>query len=185
MESYGLFHQVNGRGAVIRIPDIMKTYKAHWGIPLIIISSLITILFADLAYDAAIHARVVSGMLLLAFLIGCALFTIRGYTVTPDAILIQRLFWATRLPLTGLQSAKFEPRAMRWSIRCGNGGAFSITGFYWSKSLGIYRAFVTDLRRTVVLRFTSRTVVVSPSTPAEFARELVSTQATPRSVGCG
>ena len=150
-----------------------------------IVSLLATILCADYAYDAFIHARVVSGTLVLAFLIGCALFTIRGYTVTPDAILIHRLFWATSLPLAGLQSAEFEPRVMRWSIRCGNGGVFSITGFYWSKRLSGYRAFVTDLRRTVVLRYTGRTVVVSPSSPEEFVQELVPTHATSGSVSCG
>lgn len=163
----------------------MRTYKAHWGTPLIIVSLLVAVLCPRFAYDAFIHDRPLSGMLLLAFLISCALFTIRGYAVTPDAILIHRLLWATRLPLDGLQSAKFEPGAMRWSIRCGNGGAFSITGFYWSKPLGLYRAFVTDLRRTVVLRFARRTVVVSPSSPEEFVQEFGPTHATSRSAGCG
>lgn len=164
----------------------MKTYKAHWGTPLIVVSLLVTILFADLVYKVLlIEGRPLFGLALLAFLISCALFTIRGYTVTPDAILIQRLFWATRLPLAGLQSAVFEPRAMRWSIRCGNGGAFSITGFYWSKRLGLYRAFVTDLRRTVVLRFARRTIVVSPSSPEEFVQEFGPTHPTSRSERCG
>src|SRR3954464_11996498 len=100
---------------------------------------------------------------------GGALFTIRGYTVTPDALLVHRLFWTTRLPLAGLQSAQFEPNAMRWSIRTfGNGGLFSFTGWYRNKALGAYRAFVTDPHQTVVLHFPNRTVVVSPSVPAEF-----------------
>ena len=163
----------------------MKTYKAAWGTPLMIVSLLVTILFARIAYDAFVQGRALFGMPWLACLISCALFAIRGYTVTPDAILIHRLFWATRLPLAGLQSANFEPRAMRWSIRCGNGGVFSITGFYWSKRLGVYRAFVTDLRQTVVMRYTGRTVVVSPSSPEEFVQELVPTHATSGSVSCG
>ncbi|MGA9351360.1 MAG: PH domain-containing protein [Anaerolineae bacterium] len=153
----------------------MKHYKAHWGIPLIVVSSLLTVLCLGIAYEAFMQSHTLFGLLLLALILGCALFTIRGYTVTPDAILIHRLFWATRLPLAGLQSAQFQPRVMRWSIRCGNGGFFSITGFYWSKLLGVYRAFVTDLRRTVVLRYTGRTVVVSPSSPEEFVHELVPT----------
>jgi hypothetical protein len=49
----------------------------------------------------------------LAIVCGGVLFTIRGYTVAPDAILIPRLFWKTRLPLAGLQSAQFEPDAKR------------------------------------------------------------------------
>jgi hypothetical protein len=64
-------------------------------------------------------------------------------------------------------------KAMKGSLRtCGNGGVFSFTGWYWSQSLGFYRAFVMDLNRTVVLRFGRRTVVVSPDDPAGFVAEL-------------
>jgi hypothetical protein len=153
----------------------MKHYKARWGLPLIVVSSLLTVMCVGLAYFC-LQAHVVSGLLLLALPLSCALFTIRGYTLTPDAILIHRLFWATRLPMVGLQSARFQPRVMRWSIRCGNGGFYSITGFYWSKLLGLYRAFVTDMRQTAVLRYSRRTVVVSPSSPEEFVHQLVATQ---------
>ena len=49
---------------------------------------------------------------------------------------------------------------MRRGIRTfGNGGGFSFTGFYYNQRLRSYRAFVTDLRRTVVLRYAARTVV--------------------------
>lgn len=166
-------------------PTTMKHYGAHWGIPLIIVSLLATILCTDVAYQAFFEGRALNGLVLVAFEIACALFTVRGYTVTPDAVLIHRLLWATHWPRDGLRSATFEPRAMRWSIRCGNGGFFSITGLYWSKRLGLYRAFVTDLRRTVVLRYTGRrrTVVVSPSSPEEFVQALVPTQGTSPSVG--
>jgi hypothetical protein len=161
----------------------MKHYGAHWGVPLIIVSLALTILCAVRGYQAFTEGGTWMGLALLALVVGCALFTVRGYTITPEAILIHRLLWATLLPRTGLQSATFEPRAMRWSIRCGNGGFFSNTGLYWSKPLGVYRAFVTDGRRTVVLRYTGCTVVVSPSSPEEFVRALVPSQATTRSIG--
>ena len=109
----------------------------------------------------------------LAIVFGAAPFTIRGYTVTPEAILVQRLFWTTRLPLADLQSAEFRPDVMRWSIRTfGNGGVFSFSGFFRNKTLGAYRALVTDPHRTVVLRFPTRTMVVSPSAPEEFIHDL-------------
>jgi len=114
-----------------------------------------------------------AGWLPLVILVGSAPFTIRGYTVTSDAILVHRLFWTTRLPFSGLESAKFEPEAMRGSIRTfGNGGLFSITGYYYNRALGAYRAFVTDQHRTVVLHYSRRTVVVSPSSPEEFVRDI-------------
>jgi len=55
---------------------------------------------------------------------------------------------------------------MRGSIRTsGNGGAFSFTGFYHNKRLRSYRAYVTAPRRTVVLRYADRRVVLSPGAP--------------------
>lgn len=98
---------------------------------------------------------------------------IRGYSVTAGTLLIHRPFWTTRVPLDGLQSVLFEPDAMRGSIRLlGNGGLFSFTGLFRNNTLGCYHGFATDLRRTVVLRFHSRTVVVSPAAPGTFARDI-------------
>jgi len=158
----------------------MKHYKAHWDTSLIVVSSLLTVVCLGIAFVLFKHdgTSLWLGSSLLALVAGCALCAIRGYTVTPDAILVQRLLWTTRLPLAGLQSAQFEPNAMRWSIRTfGNGGFFSFTGFYRNMLLGAYRAFVTDRHQTVVLRYSGRTIVVSPSSPEEFAHEFVSSHA--------
>jgi hypothetical protein len=125
--------------------------------------------FAPVAGRAAL-ALVGLGMLVL--LLGAALFIVRGYTIEPDALAIRRLLWTSRVSLVGLQSAIFTPGAMRRSLRwCGNGGMFSITGWYRSRALGHYQAFVTDQNQTVVLRFATRTVVVSPENPEAFAAE--------------
>jgi hypothetical protein len=51
---------------------------------------------------------------------------------------------------------------------------FSFSGYYRSLVLGRYRAFVTDLHRTVILRFPKRTVVLSPGSPEDFVQELSS-----------
>ena len=155
----------------------MTEYKAHWGKSLVVISLLATIMCLGAAYMvAAQDDRGLASwpaLLLPALVVGCALFTIRGYAIGPDAILVRRLFWATRLPLAGLQSARFEPDAMRRSIRTfGNGGFFSITGFFRSKALGSYRVFVTDQNRTVVMRYAKRTVVLSPAEAEEFVRDV-------------
>lgn len=112
-------------------------------------------------------------LLPLLLLPGAALFIIRSYTIEPNILAIQRLLWTTRLPLSGLQSAEVRPDVMRGSLRLfGNGGMLSITGLYRNRALGNYRAFVTDLKRTVVLRFPKRTVVVSPENPEQFVAEI-------------
>jgi len=154
----------------------MKHYQAPWGTTLIVVSLLVTILCLGISLVLLMLVRgvlLLVALLPLAITLGTALFTIRGYTITADAVLVHRLFWATRLPLDGLQSATFEPNVMRHSMRtCGNGGLFSFSGYYWNKSLGAYRAFVTDLGRTVVLRWADHTVVLSPGSPDEFIRDL-------------
>ena len=117
-----------------------------------------------------------TGFLVASILVGAALFTVRRYTIEPRFLAIQRLLWTTRLPLAGLQSATVMPKAMSRSIRlCGNGGAFSFTGWFRNRDLGVYRAFVTDLNRTVVLKFAKRTVVISPDRPEEFVAEIMTT----------
>ncbi|MEI6607821.1 MAG: PH domain-containing protein [Verrucomicrobiota bacterium] len=160
----------------------MKTYKAPWSVSLIIISTLTTALCMGFAGTMIVgnrwvHPRWIQlwpAVLSLVLIIRAALFTIRGYTITTDALLIHRLFWKTRLPLAGLRSARHEPYAMRRSLRTwGPDGVFSFTGEYNNKALGIYRAFVTDKHRTVVLKFSDRRkVVVSPEKPEEFAHEI-------------
>ena len=73
----------------------------------------------------------------------------------------------------GLESAQIEPDAMRRSLRTfGNGGAFSFSGIYYNKRLGSYRAFVTDPRRTVVLCYANRRIVLSPAAPQAFVSDL-------------
>jgi Bacterial PH domain len=158
----------------------MRTYQAPWGRALIVISALLVVLsIVNVVVFRFLLPEQPAGMVLLAqwalpvIVLGCLPFMIRSYAITKDAILIRRLFWTTRLDRGGLKSAEAMPKVMSKSLRtCGNGGGFSFTGWYWSKPLGFYRAFVTDLNRTVVLRFEKRTVVVSPGEPENFVAEL-------------
>jgi hypothetical protein len=150
-------------------------HRAPWGGLLIGISIFATVfcLGIGVALVFLSHTPMWVGVLPLLPVPISALFIVRGYRITPDAILVRRSFWDTRLPRAGLSLAVNEPNAMRGSLRTfGNGGAFSFTGWYWSRGLGAYRAFVTDRRRTVVLRYGRRTIVLSPENPEEFVRDL-------------
>ena len=103
------------------------------------------------------------------FILTCAGYTIRGYQLDGSSLLIHRLRWTNRLDLVGLKSVDYDPSAMSRSIRIfGNGGCFSITGWFWNRKLGRYRAFVMDPKRAVVLRFSDYVLVVSPDQPAKF-----------------
>ena len=156
-----------------------KTYLAPWGISLRVVSSLCVaagVFINALPFFARAAVRPsleLSGLGILLLLLVALLFVVRGYTIETDALIIRRLLWTTRVPLIGLQSATFTPGAMRRSLRlCGNGGMFSITGWYRSRTLGYYRAFVTELNHTVVLRFANKTIVVSPDKTELFVAEI-------------
>lgn len=172
METRWLLHQVN--------QQIMTTYHAPWGKTLKIVSALLVVLaIASLAGAPYLPDRISGTTLYLGrwlvpvVVMGCLPFMVLGYEITDDAILVKRPLWRTRLNRSGLTTADVVPRAMSKCLRtCGNGGIFSFTGWYWSKSLGSFTAYVTDNDRTVVLRFGKKTVVVSPERPEEFVKDL-------------
>ncbi len=150
-------------------------YGAPWGRPLKLTSALATLLCLGIAAWSFAGPSSVKwvGYLPLAFALGSALFMVRGFELSKDALRVQRPFWTTCLPLADLVTGEYDPAAMRRSIRTlGNGGFYSYTGYYRNQALGSYRAYVTDLDRAVVLRFTNRRVVISPDDPVRFLREL-------------
>ena len=109
----------------------------------------------------------------LLVVVGAALFTVRGYALTPEFLRVYRLLWSTRVPLAGLQSAEYDPHAVYKAARSfGNGGLFSISGYFRSKTIGKYRAFISHPSLAVVLRFPDHIVVVSPGIPADFIKQL-------------
>jgi PH (Pleckstrin Homology) domain-containing protein len=103
-----------------------------------------------------------------------ALFVVRGYEVHGRDLFVRRLLWATRIPLEGLEAAWRDPEAMARSVRVfGNAGLFAVTGVYRNRTLGTYRAFVTDRKLAVVLRTRAqKSIVLSPERPEAFLATL-------------
>ena len=157
------------------------TFKAPWGTSLKIMTALSIILLAGIPLIGVFTGPrgnplwILSMVVMpLSILIIAAFFTIRGYVLIKDALLVQRLGWATMLDLKDLISAEADPKAMSRSIRtCGNGGMFCFAGTFRNKKLGSYRAFATDPKRSVVLKFSHRTVVVTPDKPEEFVAKII------------
>jgi len=102
-----------------------------------------------------------------------SLFCVRGFEIRRGDLWIRRSFWETRVPLAELNGAWADPQAMHRSIRsAGNGGLTAYTGWFRSKKLGRYRAWVTDPARAVVLEIGEKKIVVSPDRPSSFLRAL-------------
>jgi hypothetical protein len=110
----------------------------------------------------------------LLLLAGALLFIVVSYEVDAGTLRVRRLLWSTSISLDRLEGAWCDPSAMSVSLRIfGNGGLYSITGFFRNPTLGNYRAFVTDPKKAVVLRIASKVVVVSPAEPRAFLEQLL------------
>jgi hypothetical protein len=100
-------------------------------------------------------------------------FMVLGYEIRDEFLVVKRPGWTTRIPLAGLRAVALDPKLVGRSIRIfGNGGLFAFNGLFWNKHLGRYRAYVTDLKRSVVLTLNDRTVVISPDAPERFFESL-------------
>jgi hypothetical protein len=99
---------------------------------------------------------------------------VRSYQIESDQLRIERLGWQTTIALNDLESATYDPTAMDGSLRLlGNGGLFAFSGKFWNQKLGRYDAYATALRLAVVLKFSQKTVVVTPEKPEQFAAQII------------
>jgi hypothetical protein len=163
-------------------------YKAPWSLTVKILSTVTT---AVVVICASLPLLLAPSPLWLKLLLpttailllgGCALLAVRGYSLERDALLVRRLFWNTRVDLRQLAGAEARSLTADFHLRLfGNGGLFAFTGWYWCRSLGRYRLFGTDLKRSVVLRLARGTVVITPDRPEEFLANLLAGRSlTPR-----
>ncbi len=154
-----------------RFPSVIFT--ARWSASLIIVSVITTGICVGAGY-AVVRVQPLIGALVFALPVIALLFCVRGYTLEQSTLLVKRLLWNTEIPLHGLRSAEADPALLAGSLRTfGNGGFFSFSGWFYSRKLGKYRAFMTDRRDTVVLTFDDRTVVVSPQPADRFAARVL------------
>ena len=104
-------------------------------------------------------------------------FAPKGFEV-PDHTLKVRLWCASlRYDLNTLIEAKPMVAEEFSGIRVfAVGGVFGYNGIFRNNTLGRYRAFVTNRRKLVLLRFFDKTVVISPSDQLQFLRQIPATQ---------
>lgn len=155
-----------------------ETFGAPWGSAMKVVTPAVTVLLGFALWTTAMTARpaplrwgveVVVGLVLAV----CPLFQVRGYELGGGVLSIRRPGWRHRIPLAGLRSLETDGRPMSACLRlCGNGGFWSITGLYWNRRLGRFRAFVNDPSRAIALRFEKKCVVVSPDDQERFVRRV-------------
>lgn len=156
------------------------TFGAPWGRPLKLMTWLSAVILVGISVigissgprDSAVWILCMVAMPLCTLVIA-AFFAIRGFVLSGEALFVLRPGWSSKLPLTDLRAAEVDPEAMTRSIRTfGNGGIFCFAGAFRNKKIGTYRAFATDPKRSVILKFSDRTVVVTPDNPADFVARI-------------
>jgi Bacterial PH domain len=147
---------------------ILAEFSAPWSRSLRVttVVSLLVVLAVIVAAELVVPRRLLPlrlGVAVLPTLVVLAAlpFMVRGYLLTDQDIEVQRLGWRTVLPLAGLVAVTGEPQGLRGSVRLlGNGGLFAVTGWFWNKRIGRFRAYVTDPSRAVLLRYRDGAQVV-------------------------
>jgi Bacterial PH domain len=156
---------------------VLARFSAPWGSSLRITTTVSLLVLLGVIVAAALLGP---GQLMLLRLglaglpvlvvLGALPFMVRGYLLTEKEIEVQRLGWRTQLPLAGLVAVTGQPEGLRGSMRLfGNGGLFAMSGWFWNRRIGRFRAYVTDPSRAVLLRYRDgRQIVLTPHDVQHF-----------------
>ncbi len=100
-------------------------------------------------------------------------FSVRGYSLEPGRLVIQRPFFSKSIPLETNVSARPDPEANKGTVRvAGNGGLFGYYGTFRSRKLGLFTAYATNWRSSIVIETGGRTLVVTPEETEMFLSRL-------------
>ncbi|AWI08014.1 PH domain-containing protein [Ereboglobus luteus] len=111
----------------------------------------------------------VAGIMIVAWF--CSRIT--SLEISGQQLSIKMTFWSARYDLAGLRSIEPDADVFKGVMRSfGNGGWGAFHGWFRGKRAGKFRAYVTDTDRSVVLRWGTRCVVVSPRDTDYFIEEV-------------
>jgi hypothetical protein len=105
----------------------------------------------------------------------------RGFAIGDGRLRFLRNGWPSQeIPLGEIRTiAVLDPDALRGSLKLlGMGGLFGYYGWFRSPSLGSFRLHATRSRGLVLVRTETRTHVLTPEPPEDFAEALL--EAAPR-----
>jgi len=159
-----------------------KFQSAPWGTKIRVVTGIVVGLGITAAIalprflrdgKAPMLLQLLPTIVVVAIFAGTGLFVVRGFEVSDKQLLVTRSFWKTAIDLADLTSVEADPKACKGAFKTlGNDGVFAMCGRFYSKKLKSFRAFVPAPKNSVILKFATRTIVVSPQNPKSFADEL-------------
>lgn len=114
-------------------------------------------------------------VLFFAIIIGSYAFSITGYTVTQESLIIRRRFNNITIPRADIEEVRtIGPGEMKSLIRTfGNGGLFGYYGKFYSSTFGHMTFYVTNIKNKVLIRTTSgKKIIISPD-DRQLVNELI------------
>ncbi len=108
---------------------------------------------------------------LFAILLAAFLLAPRYYMIVDKSLVIKRYLGHITIPLSDFASIRaLDAGEMRFAIRTfGVGGFFGYYGRFWCRSMGSFRAYITDRSNCVVIQTRQgRKIVISPENRQEF-----------------
>lgn len=130
---------------------------------------LAVILYLWLPEAQAKHSAVA---FMIALPLLCMPFVVRGYRLDGSTLYVKRLLHETAIDLSGLRRVEVMPGGLKGLRVFGNGGLFSISGWFWSRDLGLYKAYAMDLGPTLYLKWDKGGVMLTPTEPEAMLRRL-------------
>ena len=105
----------------------------------------------------------------LAVVFTCYAFSVSGYSLQNDQLVVHRVGWATRFPVADVTEITVNPHATMGSIRVfGIGGLFGYIGRFHNSVIGDYRAYMTKTDLALVVGLGATTIVITPDDPVEM-----------------
>lgn len=105
------------------------------------------------------------------------LFSVTGYSISGNSLVVHRPLWKTEILVPAGAVASEEPEIAKGLWRtAGNGGLFGYTGGFRNKKLNNFKAFATNWNNAVSISFTAAdiglTVVVTPRDTQQFINNI-------------
>ena len=152
-------------------------YSVNYGPTVKVLTLIVGVLLLGMAVHGIMKHRYglayVIGMTVfpLSFLVSTALFTVLGYEVKNGDIYVVRPI-GTKLIARDVVAITPDRDALDGATRTfGNGGMFSISGWFRLPKYGRARVWVTDTADLLVVRSRMQTAVISPRDKERFMGE--------------
>jgi hypothetical protein len=156
----------------------MGKFNAKLSSSLFILTAAVVSLLLYLVFSSLAAAGGEAGFFMLSAVlvfIFTAMLSVREYEINDSQLIIRkRGGWSIIVELSGLESVKKDTDLIWKSVSVlSTKGIFGINGYLWNSTAGMYKAYISEPSRLVLLELSNgKKIAVSPADPNSFIHEL-------------